>query len=673
MFIRAIDVLAALCLIAGPLAAQTGSEALRSPDAKLEIAFEPLSIPAPAPQGARRGPAAAPQVAPEGGQLTYRVAYNGKPVLLSSRLGLDLQGQPLLGSAVRIASASRTQADETYRLVWGKNNPVRDHYNALRLELQETVVAGRRFTLEARAYDDGVAFRYVLPEQTALGEVRLSGEATEFHISKDAVAFPLYVRGERSSYEDVWHRRHLTRFLTNQLVGLPLLMEVPAVAWLAIAEADLDDYAGMYLVSATTENANTTLRTHLAPAQDDPALAVTGSLPHRSSWRVLMIADQPGRLIESNIILNLNPPCAIADTSWIKPGKSAWSWWSGNSATGAGFRGAMNTQTMKYYTDFAASAGLEYVLFDGGWSSRNDVTTASPQLDMPELLRYAAAKGVKVWLWLHWTSADKQMDQAFPLYEKWGVAGVKIDFMDSNEQARVNFYHRTARLAARHHLMIDFHGAYPPTGLRRTYPNVLTHEGILGLEYSKWSPLPDPEHNVMIPFTRMLAGPMDYTPGGFDNVTRAEFVAQSVDPMVLGTRAHQLALYVVLESPLQMVSDRPGAYANEPAFDFIKAVPTSWDETRVVSGEVGQHIAIARRLGKDWYLGAVTNWSPRQLELPLAFLGAGQFTAEIYADAPDAATAPKRVTIQKQRVGRDTRLKLDLAPGGGCAIHIRPM
>ncbi len=665
---RTICVLAASFVIAVSLAAQTGSETLRSPDSKLEITFETLSI----PQGGQRGAAAVPRVTPQGGQLTYRVSYNGKPVLLSSRLGLDTQGQPALGSAVRIAAANRTQADATYRLVVGKNNPVRDHYNALRLDLQETSAAARRLTLEARAYDDGAAFRYVVPEQASISQFRLAGEETEFHISKDAIAYPLYLKDERTSYENEWHKRSLTRFQTNQIVGIPLLMEVPGAAWLAITEADLDDYAGMYLVNATTNNSNTTLTAHLAPTQDDPKLAVTGSLPHRSSWRVLMIADQPGRLIESNIILNLNPPCAIADTSWIKPGKVAWSWWSGNSATGADFKGAMNTQTLKYYTDFAASSGLEYVLFDGGWSGRNDVTTSSPQIDMPELLRYAASKGVKIWLWLHWTSADRQMDQAFPLYEKWGVVGVKIDFMDSNEQARVSFYHRAAKLAAEHHLMIDFHGAYPPTGLRRTYPNVLTHEGILGLEYNKWSALPDPDHNTMIPFTRMLAGPMDYTPGGFDNSTKADFVAQSTDPKVMGTRAHQLALYVVLESPLQMVSDRPGAYANEPAFEFIKMVPTTWDETRVIGGDVGQHVAIARRLGKDWYLGAITNWTPRQLELPLTFLGAGAFTAEIYADAPDAASAPKHVTIQKQRVSRDTKLKLDLAPGGGCAIRFRP-
>jgi alpha-glucosidase len=673
-------------LSALPLAAQSGSEALKSPDSKLEITFETLSTPQPMPpggrggqapagaQGAGRGAPAIPQVSPHGGQITYRVSYNGHPVLLSSRLGLELQGQPALGTAVRIVSADRTEQDETYRLVVGKNNPVRDHYNALRLNLQETTMSNRNLAIEARAYDDGVAFRYVVPRQpqTQIREFRLARELTEFHFARDGAVYPLYRKSYRTSYEGDWVRSSLTRLLTDQLIGLPLLTEIPGIAWMAITEANLDQYAGMFITNPSSENANTTLAVRLSPSLDEPGIAVTGSLPHNSPWRVLMIADHPGRLIESNIILNLNPPCALADTSWIKPGKSSWGWWSGNSATGTDFRGAMDTRTMNYYTDFAASSGFPYMLVDGGWSGPNDVTTTNPQIDMPEIIRYAAGKNVKIWLWLHWTSAERQMADAFPLYEKWGVVGVKIDFMDSNDQRMVDFYRRTAKLAAEHHLMLDFHGANPPTGMRRTYPNVLAHEGILGLEYNKWSALPDPDHNTMIPFTRELAGPMDYTPGGFDNSTKAEFVAQQRDPKVLGTRAHQLALYVVLESPLQMVSDRPAAYANQPAFEFIKGVPTSFDETRMISGEVGRYAVIARRLGKEWYLGAITNWDPRQLDLPLTFLGPGQFTAEIYADAPDAATAPKHVTITRNNVDAGAKLKLDLAPGGGCAIRFRP-
>jgi alpha-glucosidase len=681
-----------------PLAAQSGSETLKSPNSQIEITFETLALPpapagapaggrggqaAPGAQGPGRAAPAVPQPSAQGGQLTYRVSFNGKPLLLSSQLGMDLQAQQVLGTDVRIVSADRSQKDETYKLVTGKNNPVRDRYQALRLTVEENATTGRKLVMEARAYDDGVAFRYAVPEQLgrssssglAMREFRLVKELTDFHFPTDATVYPLYRNSDRTSYEGDWVKTHLTRLLLDKLIGLPLLTEVPGVGWMAITEADLDQYAGMFLVNSSGQNSNTTLSLHLSPRLDDPALAVSGLLPHNSPWRVLMIGEHPGRLVESNIILNLNPPSAIADTSWIKPGKASWGWWSGTSVAGGppDLRPGMSTATMNYYTDFSAKSGFEYMLVDAGWAGRDgNILTTSPQVDMPEIIRYANSKKVKIWLWLHWTTADRQMADAFPLYEKWGVVGVKIDFMDSNDQRMVDFYHRTAKLAAEHHLMVDFHGANPPWGLRRTYPNVLTHEGILGLEYNKWSALPDPDHNTMIPFTRMLAGPMDYTPGGFGQVTKAEFVARQRDPVVMGTRAHQIALFVVLESPFQSVADKPGAYENEPAFEFIKQVPTSFEETRMISGQPGEHAVIARRLGKDWYLGAITNWSPRQVEIPLTFLGPGQFTAEVYADAPDAATAPKHVTIDKRNVNANTKLKLDMAPGGGCAIRFRP-
>jgi alpha-glucosidase len=692
---RKTALLVASLLSAATLAAQSGSETLKSPDSKLEIAFETLASP-PAPAGAPAGAAAgqaargappAPQPSAQGGQLTYRVSFNGKPLLLSSQLGLDFQGHQPLGTDVRIVSAERSQHDETYRLVWGKNNPVRDRYHALRLTVEDNAAAGfstgRRLIIEARAYDDGVAFRYVAPEQLgrnsqsglAMREFRLVRELTNFRFASDATVYPLYRNSNRTSYEGDWVKTHLTRLLLDKLIGLPLLAEVPGAGWMAITEADLDQYAGMYLVNASGQNSNTTLSLYLSPRLDDPALAVSALLPHHSPWRVLMIGEHPGRLVESNIILNLNPPCAIADTSWIKPGKAAWNWWSGTSTTGGppNLKPGMSAETLNYYIDFAARSGFEYMLVDAGWVGRdNNILVPRPELNLPEIIRYAGSRNVRIWLWLHWTTADRQMADAFPLYEKWGIAGVKIDFMDSNDQRMVDFYHRVARLAAEHHLMVDFHGAYPPTGLRRTYPNVLTHEGVLGLEYNKWSALPDPDHNTMIPFTRGLAGPMDYTPGGFGQVTREEFVSRSRDPVVMGTRAHQLALFVVLESPFQCVADKPGAYENEPAFEFIKQVPASFEETRVLSGQPGEHVVIARRLGKDWYLGAITNWSPRQVEIPLAFLGPGQFIAEVYADAPDAAAAPKHVTIEKRNVNAGTKLKLDMATGGGCAIRFRP-
>jgi alpha-glucosidase len=623
-----------------------------------------------------------PQPSAQGGQLTYRVSFNGKPLLLSSQLGMDLQGHQVLGTDVRIVSADRSQKDETYKLVVGKNNPVRDHYNALRLTVEENATTGSKLVMEARAYDDGVAFRYVVPEHlgrssssgSAMREFRLVKELTGFHFSTDATVYPLYRNSDRTSYEGDWVKTHLTRLLLNRLIGLPLLTEVPSVGWMAITEADLDQYSGMFLVNTSGENSNTTLSMHLSPNLNDPALAVNSLLPHNSPWRVLIIGDQPGRLVESNIILNLNPPCAIADTSWIKPGKASWGWWSGTNVTGGppGLRPGMSTGAMNFYTDFSAKSGFEYMLVDSGWAAGrgSQILTPGP-VDMAEIVQHASSKNVKIWLWLHWSTTDQWMSEAFPLYEKWGIAGVKIDFMDSNDQRMVDFMHRAAKLAAEHHLMVIFHGSNPPTGLRRTYPNVMSHEGILGLEYIRGNALPDPDQDTMIPFTRGLAGPMDYTPGGFKQVTRAEFMGGKRGS-VLGTRAHQIALFVVLETPLPSVADSPSAYENEPSFEFIKQVPTSFEETRVISGQPGEHAVIARRLGKDWYLGAITNWSPRQVEIPLTFLGPGQFTAEIYADAPDAATAPRHVTISKSNVNANTKLKLDMATGGGCAIRFRP-
>ena len=429
---RNTALLIASLLSAVPLAAQSGSETLKSPNSQIEITFETLALP-PAPVGTpARGRAApaVPQPSAQGGQLTYRVSFNGKPLLLSSQLGMDLQGHQVLGTDVRIVSADRSQKDETYKLVVGKNNPVRDHYNALRLTVEENATTGSKLVMEARAYDDGVAFRYVVPEHlgrssssgSAMREFRLVKELTGFHFSTDATVYPLYRNSDRTSYEGDWVKTHLTRLLLNRLIGLPLLTEVPGVGWMAITEADLDQYSGMFLVNTSGENSNTTLSMHLSPNLNDPALAVNSLLPHNSPWRVLIIGDQPGRLVESNIILNLNPPCAIADTSWIKPGKASWGWWSGTNVTGGppGLRPGMSTGAMNFYTDFSAKSGFEYMLVDSGWAAGrgSQILTPGP-VDMAEIVQHASSKNVKIWLWLHWSTTDQWMSEAFPLYEKW--------------------------------------------------------------------------------------------------------------------------------------------------------------------------------------------------------------------------------------------------------------
>ncbi len=506
----------------------------------------------------------------------------------SAKLGLDLVGQPALGPGMHLTGSQPESADETYTIPVGKTSSVRNHYNGVLASFEDQ--SGRKLNIEVRAFNDGVAFRYVVPDQPSLKQVRIANELTEFTYAKDASSYPLILEGYQSSYEDTYQLREVSGLHPDWLIGLPFLAEEPGLGWVAITEADIDNYAGMYL-RRQEQFLSHSVKADLSPLANQAGeiqqgVAVETSTPFRSPWRVLMIGDDPGRLIESNMILNLNPPSKIADTSWIKAGKSAWDWWSGEAAPSVSFKTGMNTATMKHYIDFASASGFPYMLIDAGWavapgrkgpddySRLADITRVTPEIDMPELLRYAKEKNVKIWLWSHWTSVDKYMDAAFPLFEQWGIAGVKIDFMNRDDQWMVGFYHRVIESAAAHHLMIDFHGAYKPDGLRRTYPNLITREGVMGKEYLKMSARTGPEHNATLPFTRMLAGPMDYTPGAFGNSNRENFVQRSFMPMSLGTRAQELALYVVFESPFEMVSDYPEHYAGQKEFDFIKQVPS---------------------------------------------------------------------------------------------------
>jgi alpha-glucosidase len=611
--------------------------------------------------------------------LHYSVDFHGKRLIDESELGLDFQGHPALGPGMHSVAVKPGAMDAHYTIPVGKTKDVGDHYNSVVADFQGE--SGARLSIEVRAFDDGVAFRYIVPEQPSITAVHITGERTQFRYSKDATLYPLVLSDFQSPYEDDYMMRTVSGLHRDWLIGLPLLAEVPGTGWVAITEANIDNYAGMYLRS---DKPLFSLKAELSPKVDAPGIAVDATAPFTTPWRVLMIGDLPGRLIESNIILNLNPPSKIADTSWIRAGKSAWDWWSGDWATGVDFTPGMNTATLKHYINFASESGFPYMLIDAGWALATpgakagdyadpaDITRFNPNVDLPELLRYAKEKNVRIWLWSHWTSVDKYIDQAFPLFEKWGVAGVKIDFMNRDDQWMVDWYRRVVANAAEHHLMIDYHGAFKPDGLRRTYPNLVVREGVMGKEYSKWSARVTPVHNTTLPFTRMLAGPMDYTPGAFNNTTRAQFIGRNVQPMALGTRAQELALYVVFEAPLEMVSDYPEQYKGQKAFDFIKQVPTTWDEVRVIDGLPMQHITLARRSGADWYVGSLTNWDERNSKLPLDFLGEGKFVAEIYADAPDAATNPTQISFSTRPVDRTTVLDIHMVSGGGNAIWIHP-
>lgn len=656
-----------LTCLALPLFAQSPS--VTSPDGRLrlQLAIHPAND---------AGPAA--------GQLVYSLFFNGHAILQDSALSLDLAGGPPLGENVGIASVVPGSGIDDYQEVAGKTSHVHDAYNSVDVTVKEPGGSGFSMTIEARAYNGAVAFRYVVPRQPGMYRYALHDEHTEFDFTKDARIWAIELPNFRSAYESEYVHLHISSLgaqggePSKLLAGLPLLTQIPGVGWLAITEADLQGNSAMYVTNhrrpGLPGQGQFRLTTVLPPRFTDipsyPTVAVDDSLPHHTAWRILQVAENPASLINSNIIDDLNPPSRIPDTSWIQPGKAAWDWWNGN--TGPDGKSANSTAMVKFFVDFAARSGFRYMLVDAGWSKSGDITQLNGDIDVPGVVRYAAAKGVKIWVWASYDDARRQMEQAFPLYEKWGVAGVKIDFIQRGDQPGIAFYYRAASLAAKYHLMLDFHGTTTPWGISRTWPNVMAYEAVMGLEYNKWSARDDPRHRATLPFTRMLNGPMDYTPGGFDNATEAGFVPRDDRPMVQGTRAQQLALYVIDFDPFQMVSDAPQAYAGQPSFQFIRDVPTAWDQTLALQGFPSKTVTIARRKGRDWYVGSITNWTPRTITLALTFLGSGEYTAQIYADAADASENPKHVFLETKTVSSADTLTLHLAPGGGAAIRFVP-
>ncbi|MEW6745390.1 MAG: glycoside hydrolase family 97 protein [Planctomycetota bacterium] len=611
--------------------------------------------------------------------LLYRVSLEGRPVVRESLLGLGLLEGSFPGTDLSLASMKERLIDESYMLACGKRRQVHYQANEMTLSLTDRAPAARKLDLVFRASNDGVAFRYVVTGWQEISQVAVTGERTSFAFPEGASGWLLDLGSFATHYETNYTKALLRDISAKALIGLPLLVKIDERTWVAVTEADLEGFGGLHL--APDEKSPGALVAKLAPL---PGAAAPGGenviarrpLPFTSPWRLLMIACTPGALIESDLVTSLAPPLAIEDTSWIKPGKATWPWWSGEHTEGTGIQGGMNTATLLHYLDFAAENGFEYLLIDAGWYGGHkdrsaDITKTIPEVDLPRILALAKEKEVGVWLWLHWSCVADQMEKAFPLYEKWGIAGVKIDYMNRDDWEMVDFYYRVTRKAAVHHLMVDFHGAFKPDGIRRAYPNLITREGVLGLEWVKWSDRFHPEHAVTLPFTRMLAGPMDVTPGAFRCVPMEAFNPQD-PPVAIGTRCHQLAMFVVFESPLQVLADYPASYRRGTGLDFLRAVPASWDETRVLGGAPGEWILLARRAGSEWYVGGMTGWEPRTLSIDLRFLDAGRYAATLYtdpagegADLSDAAMGQRVVTEQDV-------LEVALAPGGGCAIRLVP-
>jgi alpha-glucosidase len=641
--------------------APAGPLSLSSPDGSLTVSFSLQANSWPYLPGQR---------------AYYRVSYKGALILKDSPLGLDFLGAEPMDRDFKIVGTDRRSRRSSWENRFGARRTIPDIYNELSVSLRERRPPGRRVDLIFRAYDEGVAFRYFLPAQPALETFTLAAENSGFYFAQNVSAYMLNMGRFNTHNEGEYVRTGLDSVKPVSIINLPLLVEVPGGPWLGLLEAELTDYAGMYL-GGVPGMANALVSKLSWPPGRKAEQAVVGTTPKETPWRVLLIGPTPGSLIEANYLpLNLSRPCALADTSWIQPGKAAWDWWSGSFARGVDFEPGMNTPTMKHYVDFAAAHGLEYMLVDAGWYAEEgeaDILKYRPEVNIPEIVAYAGRKGVKVILWVEWRCLNRQLDEALPLYSSWGVAGLKVDYMNRDDQEMVNLYELWTRKAAENHLVMDYHGAYKGTGLRRAYPNLLTREGVMGMEYSLWSERVTPEYDVTIPFTRMLAGPMDFTPGAFRNAGRGQFKFQDAEPMSQGTRAHQLAMYVVYESPLVMVSDYPESYRGQPGLEFIEKVPTVWDETRVLSGTPGQYIVMARRSGGHWYLGGMSNWESRDIVIGLDFLGSGGFEAQIFADGADADREATHLDVTRKTVKAADKLAVRLAQGGGVAVIVRPL
>ena len=617
-------------------------------------------------------------------KFSYSVSRDGKRIIEPSPLGLNLD-IGAIGAGAKLGGHAENTVKDTYEIVLGKARSAPDHYQQSDLAFSTGKL---QFHLLVRAYDNGVALRYVVPEQAGLSGFKVMNEATQFNFAKDYDCWGANMGRFDTSFEAEYDLTKASKIRNFHNFIAPLVCKTGAGSTtFAIAEADVKDYPGFYL--SGRGDAGLGVMVTLPPRFDNnrdyrfkktvSANVQLKGQGFRTPWRVVMLGDAPGDLTASSLIPTLAAPSQIKDTSWIKPAKTSWDWWNdwAVNVPNAG----VNTASYKAFVDFSKEMKLDDILIDEGWSvgsdiepnPQADITRAKPSLDMPALLQYAQSQGVGVWLWVQWQQLDNQMDAAFQQYAAWGIKGIKVDFMNRNDQEMVDWYHKVLSKAAEHKLMVDLHGAYPPNGLNRTWPNYITQEGVLGAENNKWSARITATHNVTLPFTRMILGPMDYTPGGFHNATPSTFVQRNHEPMVMTTRGQAVAMYVVYDSPFQMVSDSPAAYKTADGkwadgAEFIQAVPTSWDETRILAGDIGEYIVSARRKGDVWYIGAMTNESARTLKLPLSFLGKGTYHAQLLQDGADAT----HLASSDAKVTATQTITLKLAPSGGAVAVIKP-
>lgn len=612
--------------------------------------------------------------------VSYEVNYKKQLLVENSLLGFSFDNGEF-GSNLKTGKVRRKSIDETYELVVGKVSSARNHCNEMIVPLQEKEAPGRLINLVVRAFNDGVAFRYEFPEQEGWNSYVMYDEKTQFRLNGNPMALLMYLPGYINTHEGVYTHTEYDKIAKKRLIEMPVTLEFDNGIYMSITEAAVRNYAGMYLVKEKNGFAG-----KLSPRLGQEKIKVEiNEFPHRTPWRVLSVADRVGGLLETNILTSLNEPCKIEDTSWIKPCRTTFTWWNGNVVPDSTFSPGNNFETNKYYIDFAARNGLDahgiygYAEtpwyyddnFNFGWAGPNaDITRPIPCLNMPHIVEYAKSKGVGIHLWVHWRPLYDKLEEAFALYEKWGVKGLMVDFLDRDDQEMIRIQEEILQAAARHRLFIQFHGSSKPSGLTRTYPNEFTREGTLNYEVCKWDTLVNADHDISVPFTRLLAGPTDYHLGGFRALPRDEFKIQYVNPYVMSTRCHMMAMYVVLENHLTSLCDTPMAYEGQPGFEVLRTVPGTWDEMHVPLAEFNKYVTVARRNGTDWWVGALNDGMARTLNLKLDFLGEGEYRAEIYTDAPDAEKNPNHLSKEIRTVTRKDKIELPLAVDGGAVLRI---
>lgn len=621
-----------------------------------------------------------------GTQLSWSVSHNGHPILVPSAISMTVAGK-VIGENPIVRSARTEKVKGSVTAPFWRQAHIVENYNQLTLTLKDG------WSVVFRAYDgEGVAYRFV--SSTVKQGETVMAEQAEFNFSGDYTAYVPYSTGGKTnpfktSFESRYEVAPLSRFRSDELAFSPLLVCLDNGLRVAVTDVDIEAYPGMFLgkgagtalkgvfASLPLRVKETPTRGQVIVESRTEDLAViradaSKKAPRCFPWRALAIAESDAGLPQNNLVYLLASPSRVQDISWIRPGKVAWDWWNNWNITGVDFEAGINTETYKYYIDFAAANGIEYVVLDEGWSEPLDILKIKPSIDLKELCRYAAEKHVDLILWAVSFVLDKDLEEACRVYSAMGIKGFKVDFMDRDDQTIPEQLYRIAETAARHRLLLDFHGMYKPAGMNRTWPNVLNFEGVWGLEQMKWSSDDMVEYDVTFPFIRMLSGPVDYTQGAMRNVLRREYAPNYSNPVSQGTRARQVAEYIVFDSPLVMLCDNPSAYMKEQqTTDFITAIPTVWDQTCVLQGKIGEYIVTARRSGNCWYVGGMTNWNARDITLDLGGLVQGQHDAVLFRDGVNATRNATDYAVEALQVRGTEPLRVHLAPGGGFVLLIK--